>query len=60
MKRPNGTSLLTVCNHLSYIDDPAFYRKGIILYMYKTVVGGCVSFSVCTMKQLNASYEYRH
>ena len=27
MERPEGTSLLTVCNHLSYLDDTAFYRK---------------------------------
>lgn len=31
MKRDKGTALLTVCNHLSYIDDPAVYR------MYTTI-----------------------
>jgi monolysocardiolipin acyltransferase len=26
MERPEGESLLTVCNHLSYLDDTAFYN----------------------------------
>ena len=31
MERQKGTSLLTVCNHLSYIDDVAFYRETTIM-----------------------------
>ena len=27
MDRPNGTPLVTVCNHISYLDDVSFYRK---------------------------------
>ena len=32
MERPEGESLLTVCNHLSYLDDTAFYSKIVHAY----------------------------
>lgn len=33
MDRPKGKPLVTVCNHISYLDDTSFYRMSHTLYI---------------------------